>query len=542
MHDTRPSNVAPGQALAWLITYRWRWIVPTLVITTAATAFALLKPSEWDASQALTIRNEASNNENGPGRFGHSDERRTAQETVLELAKSRAVLVAALETVGPSSKPRKSSLPWPDDTEVDDFRENVTLAPPKGAELGRTEVLCLTVRDRDRSRAVALVNAVRDELEERHQRLRDETAQSMSTELRRACEMARDNLNEATTRVAKIEAHVGEDLGDLRMLHESITGETTLQGTATEIRSELRQVENARRSTEELLGLVMEAQDDPQRLVAAPNRLIASQPGLRRLKEGLVDAQLRTAILLGRMSDLHPNVIGARESEDAVRRNIRAELTETIAGLNLELRLHATQQESLRSRLADLDSRLERLAAIRASYGSNLAEMETRAKLLRQAEDDLSHARAAQVGADAASLIGRIDVPAVGAKPAGPGRKLIVAAGAVGGLLVGLGLLVLTAPIPGAQWEMNQGSPEVVVVVESTDNQQTARVEDSRTRTAPQWLESKEASASSCQRPPIESELLDTLREDLRMPENDLSPKDASGMTLKEALQRVGPA
>jgi uncharacterized protein involved in exopolysaccharide biosynthesis len=541
MQDTRPTHVDPEQLFSWLTTYRWRWIVPTLTITAAATAFALLKPSEWDASQALTIRDEAANNEDGPGKFGHSEDRRTAQETVLELAKSRAVLATALERAGAPAERRNSTSPWPSAKEVDDFRENVTLTPPKGAELGRTEVFYLTVRDRDRQRAVELVAAVRDVLEERYQQLRDATAKSMSTELRRGVEMARDNLAEATARVAKTEAEVGEDLGDLRMLHQSLTGDTSLQRSATGIRNELRQVQNERRSTEALMGLLKEAQEDPQRLVATPNRLIDSQPGLRQLKQGLVETQLRTASLLGQMSEIHPAVIAARESEQEVRRNIHSELTQAISGLELELRLQGKQEESLQARLDDLDNRLARLASLRAAYGSNLAETENRAELLRQAEDDLSQAEVSQVGADAASLIGRIDVPTVGTLPAGPGRKLIILVGAVGGLLAGLGLLVLTTPMPGTEWEADQGSPEVVVVVESTDSQETPRFAEAEMDTFSPRVEPARPSVPPWQ-PPVESGLLPSLPEDLRMPENDLSQSDASGMTLKEALQRVGSA
>lgn len=542
MYDKRPTHVDPAQYLAWLCTYRWRWIVPTVTITAAATAFALLKPSQWDASQALTIRNEAANNADGPGKFGHSEERRTAQETVLELARSRAVLSAALETVGPPATRRTLATPWPSDEEVDDFRENVALAPPKGAELGRTEVFYLTVRDRDRQRAVALVAAVRDQLEERYQLLRDAIAKSMSVELRQAVQMARKNLAEATTRIAMVEAEVGQDLGDLRMLQQSISGDTSLQRSATEIRNELRQVRNSHHSTEALIGLLREAQKDPQRLVATPNRLIELQPGLRQLKEGLVEAQLRTAALLGQMSEIHPAVIAARESEHEVRRNIHAELAEAISGLELELRLQGKQEETLQARLDELDARLARLASLRASYGSNLADMANRAELLRQAEDDLSQAEVSQVGADAASLIGRIDVPTVGTRPAGPGPGLIVLAGAVGGLLAGLGLLVLTAPMPGTAWETGSGNPETVVSAEPFQSPETPQNKEGRIPVAGPRKEPRRPSASPRQPESAESEPLTSTYEDVRMPETDFLQQDASGMTLKEALQRVGSA
>ncbi len=542
MYDHQLTPVDPGQLLAWLSMYRWRWIVPTATFTAAAIAFALLRPVQWDASQALTIRNEAANNQDGPGKFGHSEERRTAQETVLELAKRPAVLAAALKTAGPPATRKASAPPWPSDEEVDEFRENVSLTPPKGVELGRTEVFYLTVRDRDRQRAVALVAAVRDQLEQRYQLLRDATAKSMSIELRRAVEMARKNLDEATARVAAVEAEVGEDLGDLRMLQESISGETALQRSAAEIRNELRQVRNSLHSTEELIGLLREAQKDPQRLVATPNRLIESQPGLRQLKEGLVEAQLRTASLLGQMSEIHPAVIAARESEQEVRRNIHAELAQAISGLELELRLQGNQEKNLQTRLDDLDARLSRLASLRASYGSSLAEMSNRAELLRQAEDDLSQAEVSAVGADAASLIGRIDVPTVGTLPAGPGPRMIVLVGFAAGLLAGLGLLVLTAPLPPAAWDPGSGSPEVVVVVEPSPASEMSTIEEGQPITASHPSPPGNIGARPRQPRTVASGPAPSLHEDLRMPETDFSLEKAAGMTLKEALQKVGPA
>lgn len=540
MHDNQSLHVEPREFIAWLHAYRWRWFLPLATVVGAAIAFAFLKPAEWDASQALTIRNEAANNEEGPGKFGHSEERRTAQETVLELAKSRVVLAAALAAAGPFQKRKDASAPWPTEREVDDFRESVTLAPPKGAELGRTEVFYLTVRDRDRQRAVKLVEAVRQQLEKQYQQVRDATAKSMSVELKRAVEMARKNLEEATARVAVTEAEVGEDLGDLRMLHQAISGETSLQRTATQIRNELRQVQNSRHSSEALIGLLKEAQKDPQRLVATPNRLIQSQPGLRQLKQGLVEAQLRTASLLGQMSEAHPAVIAARESEQEVRRNIHAELAEAISGLELELELQGSQEETLDARLADLDQRLAKLASLRAAYGSSLAEVANRAELLRQAEDDLAQAEASQAGADAASLIGRLDDPTVGTLPAGPGRKTIVAVGIVAGLLLGFGLLVLTAPMPGSEWEAGAGSPEVVVVVDSPSSPPVLSGEDGETFPTPSRRGATKSNLPLWQDPSLETEVLASVRDDVRMPERDLCESEGSGMTLKDALKRVG--
>ena len=64
------------------------------------------------------------------------------------------------------------------------------------------------------------------------------------------------------------------------------------------------------------------------------NRLLDSQPALRRLKDGLVDAQLRTAALQGRMSAEHPEVISAKEAETQVAARVHAELPPRSAAWN----------------------------------------------------------------------------------------------------------------------------------------------------------------------------------------------------------------
>ncbi|MGI6415408.1 MAG: hypothetical protein ACOX1P_07030 [Thermoguttaceae bacterium] len=451
MPNPNPTSIHPSIFLEQLRTHPWRWLAPTVVITALAAVYAVLKPAEWDAVQALAIRNEAANNADGPGKFSHPEARRTAQETVLELARSRSVLSAALARVGPPAGRRIGAGAWPSEKQVDDFRRQVTLSPPQGAELGKAEVFHLTVRDRSRQRALALVSAVCDQLQASCQRLRDATAASMMEELRQAANIARADLEASTGRVAEMETQVGEDLSELRMLHESYSGDSALQRTATQLRDEIRQTEAALESNEQLLKLLAHAEREPSRLVAAPNRLIESQPGLRRLKEGLVDSQLRTAALLGRMTESHPLVAAGKESEEEVRRQIRSELAEAINSLQLEFRLNSDRLARLQDQLQKIDARLARLARLRTQYSIHVAEMQNRAELLKRAEEELSKASIAEAAAKTSSLLVPIDGPAAAAEPAGPGRAVIALVGLVAALLIGIGIAVLTIPTPAVQ-------------------------------------------------------------------------------------------
>jgi len=436
----------PSELLRLARTYRLRWMVPAALVATVAVAFALFRPATWQASQALIVRNEATGNPEGLGRFSHSDQMKTLQETILEVARSRGVLEAALAKVGPPSDYRGAVAAWPTPEDVEDLREALTLSPPKGTEFGETEIFYLSVKDHDRTRAVALAGEICDQLDRSSQQLRDRQATSMVHELAKTVDLARADLDESNRKLSQIEREVGPDLAELRVLNDGMNGESALRRTESEIQNELRQARATQQANRELLALLESAKDDPGQLLAAPSRLLESQPSLRRLKDGLVDAQLQTANLRGRMSDLHPAVIAARESEREIGRHLHDELAIAIRGLAVEQRLDTERIAMLRQQQAEITGRMRRLAELRAPYASLLAETNHRTELVKEAERNLAQARATQAGADAASLIARIDAPDTGVRPLGPGRATIALAGIVGGLAVGLGLLLLTAP------------------------------------------------------------------------------------------------
>ena len=448
-HSPQPT-VTPAGVVRILASHPKRWLLPALAVALLAGLYALVRPATWEASQALIIRNEAANNRQAPGKFHHSDEMKTVQETILELVKSRGVLRSALVEVGPPTECRAEA-DWPSDEDVTSLRGQIKLAPPKGAEFGQTEVFYLNVCDHDRDRAVALARAICGQLEARFQELRDAKAQSMIDELIKSVKLARADLTESTARLTETEKLAGNDLAELRILQDSNSGESVLRRTINEVESGLRQARAARVASQELLGLLVGAQADPGRLVATPNQLLESQPALRRLKDGLVDAQLRTAQLQGRMSVQHPRVLAAKEAEDQIGRHLHDEMAVAIRGIEVDLRLGAARTAMLQERLDDATKRFARVASVRASYTNLLAENGNRTALLQRAEDNLAEARAAQASAKATSLIARIDSPDAGTSPIGPGRAIILLVGVAGGLLAGFGVLFLTVePVPGA--------------------------------------------------------------------------------------------
>ncbi|NQU21381.1 MAG: hypothetical protein HQ567_08870 [Candidatus Nealsonbacteria bacterium] len=445
MNATPLTLPSPRDVLRILATHKRHWLIPALLITAAAVAYAAVRKPSWEASQALIVRNEAANNETGLGKFSETGEMKTVQETILELVRSRGVLAPALEEVGPPTDYKQAVTAWPTPRDVAKVRDAVKLTPPKGAEFGETEVFYLNVRDHSRDRAEALTGAICSRLQARLQRLRDTKAHSMIDELTNAAQVAQTDLDESTERLIETERQVGSDLAELRVLNDAGSGESALRRTIAEIRGELRETAATHTGNQQLLDLLKGAKDDPGQLVATPNRLLVSQPALRRLKDGLVDAQLRTAALQGNMSTEHPLVRAAKLSEDEIGRHLHDELAIAVRGLEVELHLSGDRMTMLQQQLDNATGRLDRLAAVRATYANQVAQNSNRSELLKRAEENLGEARAALASANASSLIARIDAPQAGLYPVGPSRSMIALAGLVGGLLIGFGTLFLTA-------------------------------------------------------------------------------------------------
>jgi uncharacterized protein involved in exopolysaccharide biosynthesis len=221
-----------------------------------------------------------------------------------------------------------------------------------------------------------------------------------------------------------------------------------LRRSAEDIRVQLRENAATEKNNQQLLIVLTKAETDPGCLVATPNRLLDSHPSLRRLKDGLVDSQIRTASLLGTMAADHPRVRAAEEAEIEIGRNLHDELALARRGVEVELKMIAHRRTLLEEQLAKTNQRLQALATVRAGYANEVAETKNRAVLLERAEQNLAEARAAGASAKVASLISRIDLPDAGIKPVGPSRIVIALCGIAGGLLAGIGLVFLAVPSP----------------------------------------------------------------------------------------------
>ncbi len=259
--------------------------------------------------------------------------------------------------------------------------------------------------------------------------------------------LAQQDMDTATKALKEIEQKVGGDLVELRILSDSPSGDSNLRRNLVELEKELRGYRATQVENEETLALLKAAQTDPEKLLASPDVLMRSQPGLKRLKEGLVNAQLRSGQALGTMSEEHPLVKGAVEAERVIRDQLHDEIGSAIKGAEAELHIGADRIQAVQKEIASSRERLTRLVGLRAEYANTSATVRNRAELLKNVERELAEARASLVAARAASRISPIGAPDAGTRPVGPGRSTIAAAGFGGGLLIAAAVLfLLTTP------------------------------------------------------------------------------------------------
>ena len=430
-----------------LIHYPLRWMIPAVVVALAAIGYAIMMPSAWEATQAIVLRDEAVSSLGKPGAFSGTAEMKHAQETVMQIAHSKEVIGTALVKLGAPAE-RWSNETWPSKDDIAQAREKINVHSPHGTEFGTTEMLYISVEADTPERAAEFNQLLCAELETHLGTMRNGKALSLVNELSYRESQAQKALSSVTKQLSAMESEVGTDLAELRILNEVGSGNGNLREQMVQIKSELRDAMSKKESSARLLEILSAAQENPNELVATPNQLLDSQPALRRLKEGLIDAQLQSAQLQGIRTKTHPGVVAARHAEDEIREHLHQEISLAIRGLQAEQTVADSRLTQLQELLDDVSKRMTKLASMRASYNNLVAEVREKSEKLTAIRADLADARASVETATTTSLVTKVNGPEVSDYPVGPSRKMVAGLGLIGGLGLGLGILLLSLP-PG---------------------------------------------------------------------------------------------
>ncbi|MFO1064363.1 MAG: hypothetical protein U0892_10915 [Pirellulales bacterium] len=271
----------------------------------------------------------------------------------------------------------------------------------------------------------------------------------MILELEHAGRMANQELESITQKLEAVEREAGTDLADLRGLTDTTSGGSTARVSLDAVKTELRQAENQHKQLLSDLKMLSAGLNDPEMMLSAPSTIINAHPGLKKLREGLADAQLQVSQLKGRFTGGHPLVINAQTAESEIRNQVSRELRLAVNSVNADIENSTARIDLLNSQKDLLEERLERLARVRANYGNLVNEVRTRTSIVQEAERELAEARADRDAAMSTTLITRIDQPVIGDRPVGPGKTTIVGAATVAGLMFGLGIVFLLTPLDG---------------------------------------------------------------------------------------------
>ena len=427
-----------------LLKYKWVWLIPTLLFAFLSAGYAYLGPKQFQASQKLHVRDELIGQKYRPGRFESLDVMKTAQETIQEIARSPSVLRRTFQMAEGNSDPN-----WPSDETIEDSQGAVVVSAPNGAELGKTEVILLSIKSSSQQKARKLLTALCDETERELRQVRQKRAESMRAELQHAVDQARTAYDQSAKALSEFEAKVGADLTDLRTLNDPTGGEGGLRRSLGEIRSELRKSETLRDLFQKQRQHLDAARKNAVQLVAIPNELLELLPTLAQLKTGLTAAQLQKAQLVGQLRPEHPKVLNAENSIREIVDKIYAELNLAISGLDSRREVNKAKMDRLKNQQADILSRLNRLSELRVPYRRLLEEFHERETTLQSAESKLAQTQSILSAAENVNLITRIDEPQVSARPLGPSKKFLVGSSSFVGLMLGLGLVMfLSAPGP----------------------------------------------------------------------------------------------
>ena len=484
-----------GSLIRLLVQYRKWWLIPTLCCTFAALAIAVLSKNQYSSRQTLVVRDDLAGSAFKPGRFESLESMKSAQETILEIARRPQVIRSALNKLGP---PRGKSGDWINDEVVEETQGRIKISAPNGAEFGATEAIVLTVEQHTRERSRDFISSLLDEIESSLRDFRSNRFNSMQQELAEASKFADESYIKAAKNLKDFEAELGPDLGTLISLGDKNTGSSNgLQNQLSTLLIEQRTAQTDVDIVGKQIEILGEVSNDPRQILEVPTELLQLLPTLDSLAKGLNEALLKYSISIGKYSDLHPSVKSNKRAVENVKMQIRQKLADSIASLEYQKELRLAKLHRIDDLIAANRRRLSELSRMRVDYETLRNEVFKKAEVKGKAEEKLADIQTLGATAHEVNLFTRVDEPQVDVNPAGPSKKLIVLGGLLSGLFIGVGLVMLVAPVD-QQFVMGQipSGPSTPTRTDPNSTQQASSPLESTSQ-------DHSASDSSPKQPPV---------------------------------------
>ena len=417
-------------------------IVPAIAGLVLATLYAfLLMPEMWTARQSFLIRDDLSGTAFKPGRFDSEESRKSAQETILEVARRPLVVRNVLEKLGPKSSFANSN--WITDEVIEKTQGVIDISAPNGAEFGKTDAIVLTAKDSTRERTRKFIELLSAEIMVQTNRIRSLRFESMESELYQAYQAADQARDEAIDRLDQLDQRLGSDFGFL-----SLQGQNNSQQPSgvEAIKSEILRKQDELDRAETVFDALLKAFENPDAASQLPSEVLIAQPALQDAMTKMLDLREELHVAKGLYTNIHPKVKGIAEAIEFSQQQIYDSLTGEMTGVQSDIALKKKQLERLNNRIEELKERLIRLSKSRSEHLALTNQVRQLGEAATTARTAWADTEARAKAARTVGLITPTDVAQVNTRPDGIGKRYIALAGLLGGLLVGLGLVLLVAP------------------------------------------------------------------------------------------------
>ena len=422
-------------------------IVPAVIGLVLAAFYAFfIMPEMWTARQSFLIRDDLSGTAFKPGRFDSEEARKSAQETILEVARRPLVVRSVLEKLGPEAMLSGSN--WVTDEVIEDTQKAIDISAPNGAEFGKTDAIVLTAKSSTRERTRKFIELLSKEITTQTNRIRSLRFESMESESHQAYLAAVEARDDAINRLNDLDQRLGSDFGFLT-LRGNQPGQPTQPSGVEGIQSEILRKQDELEQAEIVFAALLKAFENPKQASQLPSEVAAAQPKIENTMAKLLDLQEELHLAKGLYSNRHPRVRSLAKAIEFSQQQLHNSLTGEMAGVQAGIKLKKRQLAGLKDRIEKLKARLIRLSKARSEHlalttqSQQLGEAATRAKTAwTEIESRTKTART--VG-----LLTPTDVAQVSTRPDGVGKKAVSLAGLLGGLLIGTGLMFIVAPPMG---------------------------------------------------------------------------------------------
>ncbi len=425
--------------------YLWVWLAPMILgLVLSGVYNKLLATKTYTARQSLILRDDLLGDAYKPSRFESEESLKSAQETVLEIARKPQVVKAVLQQLGPASSFSFSSN-YPSAEAIEDVQGNIMLSAPNGAEFGKTEAIVLSVKTATAERSRKFVNLLLDEIDSKLNEVRLLRLNSMRSELEQAGVNALKSLNDSSQRLQELEKSFGVEITTIRGLNDP-QASGGFDSKLNQIRLEQRQAEAQLSSAIQQRELLQQAQLNGGVEFVTSNELLQLQPALQGIMTNLSTAMAQLAIDEGRYTSLHPQLQRSQRAVKKQKQQLFDSIGTTVKGLDSQIENLRSLKQRLSNSIVQLESRLESLAEQRVPYATLEEEVKKKTEVYNEVQGQLAQVQSYAGSTDNIAMLTRVDDPQVSSRPDQIGAFSAGLVGAAIGLMLGLGLVALIAP------------------------------------------------------------------------------------------------